>query len=711
MSSQALSGDEQAALAQLAERAGILVDWTDARGRPQRISGDTIRALLTALDLPCGSISQIQESIERLRQDESDEHETFIIVDTGSPIALRGARDTVFELIDEDGQRREVTAHGADDSAAHIPPIDIPGYYRLRAGGREWTLAVAPRRCPSIADIVETPSPRIWGVAAQMYSLRRPHDGKPAQAPGLGDFTALAHLAGAAARRGADAIAISPVHAMFSADPSRYSPYAPSSRLFLNGLYADPCPILGERMVAAALDALNLGEEALRLDALPLVDWPAVARLRLKVMRRLYDEFRTDSGAGQHADFQAFRMAGGEPLESHARFEALHARHLPPLGDATDWRHWPSDLRDPASSGVKAWAHAHEKDVGFHIFLQWLAARGLARAQQAARDAGMAVGLIGDLAVGTDPGGSHAWSRQDDILDALSPGAPPDIYNPLGQSWGLTAFSPRSLKLHGYAAFREMLRASLAYTGGVRVDHVLGLARLWLVPNGASPKEGAYLRYPLDDMLRLVALEAWRHRAVVVGENLGTVPEGFNSRIESAGMLGMNVLWFQREGEGDPPPFQQPGGWPACSAAMSTTHDLPTIAGWWNGTDIAWRERLQLLGDDETEAAANAQRGRDREALWRALREAGCTAPDAQADPPAEPPIEEILRFVASTPSALMLVPTEDLLGVPEQPNLPGTIDEHPNWRRRLPVNAGQLFDDEAVRRRAEAVVQNRRKP
>jgi 4-alpha-glucanotransferase len=708
MTGDAISGDYSRALSQLAEQAGIAVDWKDARGRPQRVRDDVVLALLDALELPAATVEQIRESMGRLSQDHAAQ-DGFVIAEAGDPIALPGTRETQFELIDENGQARPLTAHGADEDAARLPPIDTPGYYRLQAGSRAWTLAVAPRRCPGLDDIMEVASPRAWGVAAQMYSLRRPHNGVPAQAQGVGDFTALAQLATAAGARGASAIAISPVHAMFAADPSRYSPYAPSSRLFLNSLYADPCPILGETAVGAALQALGLNDEALRLDGLPLIDWPAVARLRLKVMRRLYDDLRSDIGTPAHGDFLAFRQTGGEPLESHARFEALHARHMPPLGDATDWRHWPADLRDPAGAGVRAWAHAHDKDIGFHVFLQWLAARGLQEAQRAARHAGMAIGLIGDLAVGTDPGGSHAWSRQSDILDKLSPGAPPDIYNPLGQSWGLTAFSPRSLRLNGYAAFVEMLRASLAYTGGVRIDHVLGLARMWLVPAGATPKDGAYLRYPLDDMLRLVALEAWRHRAIVVGENLGTVPEGFNDRIERAGMLGMNVLWFQRDGSGDAPPFQTPRAWPPSSIAMTSTHDLPTVAGWWDATDIAWRARLQLLAEDEPETSLYEQRAKDRGVLWQALRESGCAQHDAPADPPGEPPIAQALQFVGSTPAPLVIVPAEDLLGMQEQPNMPGTIDEHPNWRRRLDANAADLFDAEPVRRRLDALTHGRR--
>lgn len=700
-------GDETRALADLAARAGIQVDWTDARGRPQRVADEVLRTLLQALELPAGDIRQIQESAARLHE-ESVEQEPFIIVDAGAHFEVDDTRDLLFKLVSEDGQEQTLAAHGDGGSRARLPAIDTPGYYRLQAGERQWTLAVAPAHCPSVSEITESAQPRIWGVAAQLYSLRRDHGGDPAGRSGIGDFTALAQLATAAAGQGADAVAISPVHAMFAADPGRYSPYGPSSRLFLNSLYVDPGAVLGHQAAAAAMQALDLGDQALRLDALPLIDWPAVAKLRLKLLRRMYDDFRNDAGPDSHAAFEAFRRAGGEPLESHARFEALHARHLPPLGSAADWRHWPSDLRDPAGPGVRAYAQAHDKDIAFHIFLQWLAAQGLGAAQRAASGAGMAIGLIGDLAVGTDPGGSHAWSRQDDILKGLSPGAPPDIYNPRGQRWGLTAFSPRALRLKGYSAFIEMLRAALAQTGGLRIDHVLGLARMWLVPEGASAKDGAYLRYPLNDMLRLIALEAWRHRAIIIGENLGTVPEGFNQGIERAGMLGMNVLWFQRDGAGDPAPFQMPHAWPAAAISTSTTHDLPTIVGWWNGNDIEWRTRLQLLAVEETEDGLRAEREKDRGALWRALRDAGCLGRDASEAPPADAPIEEILRFVAATPSPLAIAPVEDLLGLPEQPNLPGTIDTHPNWRRRLDVNAAHIFDDEAVRGRVASLMHGR---
>jgi 4-alpha-glucanotransferase len=269
-----------------------------------------------------------------------------------------------------------------------------------------------------------------------------------------------------------------------------------------------------------------------------------------------------------------------------------------------------------------------------------------------------------------------------------------------GQSWGLGAFSPRAMKLKGYRAAIEMLRAAFAYAGGVRIDHVLGLNRMWLVPDGAPADQGAYLRYPLDDLLRLVALESWRHRAIVIGEDLGTVPPGFDQRLARAGMLGIRALWFQRQGSG----FVPPTAWSAHAIATTSTHDLPTVAGWWEGRDIAWRARLDLLEQGASEQSQLDLRNAERAALWQALIDAGCAGgtlppPTAQAAP-----LEQVTAFLAATPAPLAMLPLEDALGLPEQPNLPGTVDSHPNWRRRLPQPADCLLDDAAVAARLAAL-------
>jgi 4-alpha-glucanotransferase len=705
-----------AGLSELAGDAGIAVQWRDARGRSQQVAPDVLRTLLAALGFGADNPAMIEESSATLKRLRDEEVPGLVIVEVNQPIDLHGVAPASYQLTSEDGAASDGHASMGAAGAARLAPIAEPGYYTVFIAERAVALAVAPVRSPSVADLFGAGGARLWGVAAQVYSLRRTHGGDAAHVSGFGDFSALAELARAAGRQQAHAVAISPVHAMFSADPSRYSPYGPSSRLFLNALFADPAALLGDAAVADAIGSLGLSDELLRLDAASVIDWPIAGKARIGLMRSMYDHFRLHAHTPLHTAFGEFRKKGGEALESHARFEAMHARHLPPLGTCTDWRQWPAELRDPSSADVLHFAQAHEKDVGFHVFLQWLAADGLARAQVAAKDAGMCIGLIADLAVGTDPGGSHAWSRQQDILPGLSPGAPPDLYNPLGQSWGITAFSPTALRAHGYSAFIEMLRAVLAQAGGIRIDHVLGLARTWLVPDGAGAKDGAFLHYPLTDMLRLIALEAWRHRAIVIGENLGTVPAGFNDRIAHTGMMGMNVLWFERghAHSGRAAPFIAPHAWPPHSIATTTTHDLPTVTGWWRERDIDWRVKLALLGEDDTEASLRADRGRDREALWDALRASGSTSvgenPDA-ATPPAEVPLDAVLAHVATSRSPLLIVPIEDLVGAAEQPNIPSTVYVHPNWTRRLEAGADEIFTSDTVRRRSAIISQARSTP
>ena len=313
-----------------------------------------------------------------------------------------------------------------------VPAISETGYHRLIIDGREIVLAIAPAQCRTIEDVV--PDARLWGPAAQVYGLRTPGDG------GIGDMAGVAQLAASAARHGADVLGLSPLHALFTADPGRFGPYAPSSRLFLNPLHAAPALVFGEERLRHAIADAGQQTAYQRLESLNLIDWPAAAKAKLRVLRALFDGFVAGDSADTAlaGDFARFRAEGGALLEEHARFEALHADQMP----EHDWRRWPVDLRHPAGAAVEAFAGAHRREVLFHAFLQWVADRSLAAAQARARDAGMRIGLIVDLAVGMDPTGSHAWGRQNDILLGLSIGAPPDLFNPRGQDWGLTGFSP-----------------------------------------------------------------------------------------------------------------------------------------------------------------------------------------------------------------------------------------------------------------------------
>lgn len=711
------------ALKHLAEAAGLAPVWQDVYGGARQVPESVLRSVLIALDLPCGNARQIADSTARLTHEANVDAGAMLIFPVNTQPVFRYTGPLIYTLTMEDGKHYIGRASRIGADMVSISEIAQPGYHQLTIGELQLTLAITPERCPSVSELSGRHTAGAWGVAAQVYSLQREHDtavhGLQAKQgfawpvwPGWetgGDFGALAELARHAGHAGASALAISPVHAMFSADPQRYSPYSPSSRLFLNVGYIEPAMVLGEAAVRHAVAQMT--GVPLR-DAAPpggYIAWPDVLARRMALLGRLYDDFCRQGRADLVEQYAAFRQRGGEALESHARYEALHAHHLTTLGPANGWQDWPAELRDCQGPAVKQFAAQHQTEIGFHIFLQWLADGGMRHVQQCARGAGMPIGLIADMAIGTDPRGSHAWSRQQDMLTGVTVGAPPDLYQSAGQGWGLTAFSPRALRQHAYAAFLATLRATLAYAGGIRIDHILGFARLWLIPQGASPAEGVYLRYPLADMLSLVALEASRHKAIVIGENLGTVPEGFNDVLGQKGILGTSVLWFERSAGQEA--FLPPSRWSPHAVAMPTTHDLPTIAGWWEGRDLTWRERLGQLPPDQGMQQAD-QRGRDKTALWRALQEAGCVS-TAHACPPAATPGAAVLAFVASTPAPLVVVGLEDLLGLAEQPNLPGATDagelHHPNWTQCLPVTVNRIFAHPAVMHGVAAIKRARR--
>jgi 4-alpha-glucanotransferase len=511
-------------------------------------------------------------------------------------------------------------------------------------------------------------------------------------------------LADAAAALGIDALGLSPAHAPFTAQNGHYSPYSPSSRLFYDPTLADAASIFGKARVGRARIAA-LGTSTTRdLEALSLIDWRRSATAKMAVLRSLFDDLlATDLAHGRTtalaADFAAFRAKRGVALERHAVFEALLRAQLQADARAWNWRDWPSRCHDPDTAAVKSFAEENRREVLFHAFLQWAADCSFAETQQRAKDVGMRIGLIADLAAGVNPCGSDAWTGADDIFGGLQIGAPPDLFNTKGQNWGLTTFTPRALRDGGFAPFIAMLRSCMRHAGGVRIDHAMGLLRLWVIPTGAEPSDGAYLAYPVDDLFRLIALESRRHRAIVIGEDLGTVPPGFRERLARAGIYGMRVLWFERDEHG----FLAAAAWPAEAVAMTSTHDLPTVTGWWSGHDLDSRNQCGLLTDVTGERAA---RIKDRQALWRAFRSAHVSDGDVPTRDEGQRVADASVNFIAATPSRVALLPLEDALAREDQPNLPGTVDAHPNWRRRYPGKAGALLDPPDVRHRVEVLAQ-----
>ena len=658
-----------------ATEAGILIAWEDIHGAPRRTPPDTLRAVLAALGLPAATDDELRASRERLRAAPPAD---FITAEVGQPFQpLGGPCGPTARLKLEDGGDFDLPLDAATGFTQG--GVETPGYHRLEVGDREITVAVAPPRAFGLEDLA--PRRRLWGLAVQLYGLQ----GQEPRA--FGDFGDLASFAHALGEHGGAALAISPVHALFAADPDRFSPYAPSSRLFLNGLYADPAAILGKALGDLGPPSGDAGE---------LIDWGQAIPARMAALRQIHARFKAAAPASLQADLQQFTAEGGEDLLGHARFEAIHGVFFARDG-ARGWPDWPAELQDAASPAAAAFAAEHADEVAFHIFVQWLADRSLARAQQAARAAGMPVGLITDVAVGMDPGGSHAWSRPQDLLSGLNIGAPPDAFQARGQDWGVTTFSPRALAVSGYEGFLATLRSAMRHAGGVRIDHILGLRRLWVVPHGAGPTEGAYLTYPMQDLMRLIALESHRHEVLVVGEDLGTVPAGLRETLDAGGVRGMQVLLFEQDQAGR---FKAPDQWSPRACAMTTTHDLPPIAGWWRGADIDWRARLQpdLTADDI--AAARAERDGRRSALWTAFCDSDCAEGDRPSADQTGPVVDAAVGFLARTRAELAILPIEDLLGLEAQPNLPGTTTEHPNWRRRLPAPTEIRLDAPDVAKR-----------
>ncbi|NHO34016.1 4-alpha-glucanotransferase [Acetobacter sp. LMG 1636] len=698
--------------------AGLKVRWRDARGKARRVSPESLRRLLAVLDSPDGaSLPEVMPAM--------------IVTDEGKVTRLPtegreglpgiAAETTVrFVLTLENGLKTEGKLKRARDGTLLIPAVKTPGYHQIAIGDQATVLAVAPARCPAVSGFTGRETPRCWGLAAQIYGLRHQGDG------GIGHFGAVGELARVSGRAGADALMLSPVHAMFAARPQQYSPYSPSSRLFLNVLLADPHSVFDTMTIRAAMRRARISQNITEcLETQDLVDWPTAAKFRLKLLRTLYDSYISHPESG---DFTAFVQSGGNSLQNHAVFEALHAKEVQRGPGGGDWRLWPEPIRSPHTPEVERFVCDMAVEIGFHKFLQWIAARSLQSANIESRKGGMKIGLIGDLAVGVDPAGSECWSGQTDHLIGLSIGAPPDALSQAGQNWGLTTYSPRALRTTGYRAFIEILRAGFSHGGGMRIDHVMGIERLWVIPDGGGAEDGAYLTYPRDDMLRLMALEATRANAVVIGEDLGTVEPAFRKAAIQHGLMGMNVLPFQRDTTGA---FLASDKWSETSVAMTTTHDLPTIAGWWQGTDIAWREKLGQIRSDNDKEKVQAERERDRTALWTSLQ----TEPDntttvmdyrhpvtarsrkeaadktvtasvgIQAEPSssecgAKTVVDRVIRLVAHTDCPMAIVPLEDLLGLAEQPNIPGTISGHPNWRRRYPAATKALLARVSVTRR-----------
>jgi len=516
---------------------------------------------------------------------------------------------------------------------------------------------------------------RLWAVAVQLYAVRSNRNW------GHGDFTDLARLIDIAGAVGASAIGLNPLHALFPDRPLQASPYAPNSRLYLNPLYIDVDAIPEFPGAAAA----GLSGDLTKLREGDLIDYHGVARAKLHGLQLAYEQFAKKAAKNRRADFETYRAEEGEALLRFACFEVLRRMHAP-----KPWWDWPEPWLSPGRATLEEFRREQLGACEFQEFMQWIADRQLKACMDAAKMHGMPIGLYIDLAVGIDPAGADAWSRQDAVVSAVSIGAPPDEFNRAGQDWGLAPFNPLTLSQDDFAPLRQLMRAAMRHAGAIRLDHVLGLKRLFMIPHGMSAADGTYVRYPFEQLLRIIGEESCRHRCIVIGEDLGTVPEGFRDTMAKWGLWSYRVMLFERESGGR---FRSPEAYPVEALATFNTHDLPSFQGWLNAHDLRVKRDLGIDPGENDEARGWAQH------MLRSIL--GERAPRYANDE-----LAAVASFLGATPSKLVVIALDDVLGAVEQINIPGTTDQHPNWRRRLSVPLEQIPTHENLSRVAGAFAQ-----
>jgi 4-alpha-glucanotransferase len=542
-----------------------------------------------------------------------------------------------------------VIAGGETSDRVIAWPADLPeGSYRLHLADassftEEAPLIVAPSRAFG-GDF----DPR-WLLAVQLYGVRS------ARNWGIGDFTDLEGLLELAGGLGADGVGLNPLHVLFDDRPADCSPYSPNSRLFLNALYIDV-----EKLPGALIEN---GPELARLRQSDIVDYTAVAKLKWRALRSAFEKFRSDRESEYRQEFEEFRAERGPLLSRFACFETLRHKFNKP------WWEWPEQWWQPDQATCAALRKGPDAvEIEFVEFVQWTADRQLRSCRNLASRLGMRVGLYLDVAVGVQSDGFDAWNEQTAISRHLAVGAPPDSLNTAGQNWGLAGFNAAGLEIKSFEPYREMLRASMRHAGAIRLDHVLGLKRLYLVPRGFGPDNGVYVQMPFEALLATTAQESTAHRCVVIGEDLGTVPEGFREQMAGWGIWSYLVMMFERDDRGS---FRGLDHYAANALVTFNTHDLSTYAGWRSFCDLALKRSLGIDPGESDDARWYALT-----MLTDLLRHNAIDRDDLYA----------VAGFLALTKSRLLALSLEDLLGVIDQPNIPGTVNEHPNWRRRLPL-------------------------
>ena len=699
----------KSALDALAEYCGIESTYDDAFGRPHRTSSATRRELLRAMRLAAENEAEAQATLDDLQHREWTEPPPVIVAERDAagqihiPVtAEQGSPAVEWTVNTEDGDivrgrsdfagMRLVESRVCEGRVLERRQMTCPGlplgYHRLstRENAPQTTLIVTPGRCwlPEEARSGEG----LWGIAAQLYLLRTEHNW------GIGDFTDLRELFQLGIEHGCNVVGVNPLHALFLDKPEEASPYSPLSRYLLNVLNIDVEAIpevkdSAELQAAIAEPAFQQQLAACR-DATE-VQYGRVTTLKREMLERAFAAFEASSDPERQKAFSRFMDRQDELFRTHCVFLALRRYFAETEGGKADCGDWPEEFQHSDSPSVTQFAQEHPNEVRFQMWMQWIADTQLGDASSAAAE--MRIGLYRDMAVGASASGAEVWSNPQAMLSNAEIGAPPDTWNPAGQNWAIRPFAPRALREEAYRSFIELLRANMRFAGAIRLDHAMSLQRLYLIPTGATAHDGGYVRYPMDDLVGILALESQRNRCLVIGEDLGTVSPGFRERMAAAHILSYRLLLLEVDNESESKKFVPARDYPALALATPSSHDLPTLRGWWSGADIDTKENIGLYQNDRAAAQARVERERDKQNLLDALRTEDLLPADA--DPDWQQVVDAAHAFLARTPALLTMVQIDDLTGELQQVNQPGTMpDQYPGWRRRLSRSLQELHTD-----------------
>jgi 4-alpha-glucanotransferase len=709
---------------QLAELVGFNKNYINSFGELKTPNPKALKSLLSAMGYNLANDKDLAEQIFTLKEKKyrATLPSTHTIKSLNAkhyvPIGLplSDINNTIkYSIITEKNKVTEHTVKTSDlelietsdvsDTTFHhykLPISKLPeGYHQLTLTVNKQPskchLIIAPATCYSAEEASKN---KVWGYATQLYSIRSERN------LGMGDFGDLNNMIINSSKQGASTLGLNPLHSLYQNNPEHISPYSPISRSFLNTLYIDVQGTHNFLTCEIAVNKFNSEKyqsELARAKSADLVNYPLVAKLKYELLEILFDDFISTADASSknitHKQFTCFVEEQGEDLITLATFEALYEHFRNIDASIYNWKLWPTEYQSPTSKSVKEFKETHKKRIKYFMYLQWLAHQQLMNAANLTASNNMPLGLYLDLAVGCDGSGVDVWSNQEVYVSGTSIGAPPDAMNTLGQNWGLTPMNPVALKEQGYLPLIKALRSNMQYAGALRIDHILGLMRQYWIAPEMGAHEGIYITFPLDDILSIIALESRRAQCVVIGEDLGTVPEGFTDIIARSGLLSYKVLYFERWWETGL--FKRPEVYPSQSIATVSTHDVPTLAGWWASHDLTWRRNLDLYPNEKLKEQEPKDRIKDRHFLISALKDIG-TLVDNDIDDETLEISQSILniavqKYIGLSPSHIQLIPIEDGLELIEQVNIPGTIDEHPNWRQKLPLTLNEIWEAPSI--------------